>query len=900
MSEVVYPPIASIFIAILAILVILSRQCLQLHSQSLLNGNWLGYDLTGESEEPLIDIKVEFGPELNCNQIGGNIESIYGDRSADTLIKFGKNFGAYGLKRLLECNFLTLEDTDTHGLSGALIAFLNEFADWSALLQIDSDLFERLSSIVEVDQMTTWALKSFPTPQLVQKIKKLSVEGKMVVKLPMNTILNDIITALIRSRSRNVVDVEPVPSAYMNFWKLFNAANFAQLNPPDQVGLMKYLSFLGPKLSGEDFVLWSLKSETFMLAKLYELQAFSKNIVYVYYSDNYFVWMEKYAVGEAIVNHFVNGRDKVNRKFGMFPIHNDLREALIEAAIGRNGLKRSALTQILLEPKPVDRNSRLPEDIELEKSNFATELMKVYDTNSLFTPKLSFKEFLNSLNVDINDPLLTLELLRCYSCDEEEIMSIFEACHDVTEGHPSGTTPNNKAPLYSEQIQVASWLSTAFKLNSPRIANFFITRYNQMMSLDLPEIVRKSKDNGAVTDPLKFFLYPGTGMEMKAALLRRSTASTKFHRVLRAEFVDFEERIQLLTAEEALNPELPSGKAKKENNQRIRSLLKQSVEFFLNNWENLKVYRIHVAFLEMAGQDTGGLARHYVTLILKLLVDEDLGLFHRLPDTNSVVPRTLLDANVMGFIGMLHGQCLKLGIKAPWLLEMDHRKQPIKLSDLITEISRDTSMFPSLEDILIYANEKYKMFEDRFDFSHLSLLQRKFESDFADNIERAYWHAGIEAYKDNLFGSLDPKLHAHGNLILNDILEILKPFEFDEINKSVFMECFRIENEESVDGMIVLRVREAIKLSLTSDFIPKILKFATGSSVLPIGFNIDNHPSLFSINIRTIHDPKQKRMPQASTCTRTIFWTIERREGVEEVKKKFMEAVNGSKGFDLN
>ena len=92
MSEVVYPPIASIFIAILAILVILSRRCLHLDSQSLLNGNWLGYDLTGESEEPLIDIKVEFGPELNCDQIGRNIESIYGDRSTDTLIKFAKNF----------------------------------------------------------------------------------------------------------------------------------------------------------------------------------------------------------------------------------------------------------------------------------------------------------------------------------------------------------------------------------------------------------------------------------------------------------------------------------------------------------------------------------------------------------------------------------------------------------------------------------------------------------------------------------------------------------------------------------------------------------------------------------------------------------------------------------------
>ena len=896
MSEVVYPPIASIFIAILAILVILSRRCLHLDSQSLLNGNWLGYDLTGESEEPLIDIKVEFGPELNCDQIGGNIESIYGDRSTDTLIKFAKNFGANGLKRLLECNFLALEDTDTHDLSGTLVAFLNEFTDWSALLQIDSDLFERLSLIVEIDQMTTWALKSFPTPQLVQKIKKLSVEGKTVVKLPMNTILNDIITVLIRSRSRNV---EPVPSAYTNFWKLFKAANFAQLNPPDQVGLMKYLSFLGPKLSGEDFVLWLLKSETFMLAKLYELQTFSKNIVYDQNSVNYFVWMEKYAVGEAIVNHFVNGRDKVNRKLGMFPIHNDLRESLIEAAIGRNGLKRPALTQILLEPKPVDHNSRLPEEIELEKSNFATELMKVYDTNILFTPKLSFKEFLSSLNMDIKDPLLILELLRCYSCDEEEIMTILEACHGEAEGHTSATTLNYNS-LYSEQIQVTSWLSTAFKLNSPRIANFFIARYNQLMSLDLPEIIRKSKDDGALTDPMKFFLYPGTGMEMKAGLLRRATASTKFHRVFRAEFVDFEEGIQLLTAEEALKPELPSGKAKKENNQKIRSLLKQSVEFFLSNWDNLKVYRIHVAFLEMAGQDTGGLARHYVTLILKLLVDEELGLFHRLPDTNSVVPRTLLDANVMGFVGMLHGQCLKLGIKAPWLLEMDHKKQPIKLSDLITEISMDTSMFPSLEDILIYTNEKYKMFEDRFDFSHLSLLERKFESDFADNIEWAYWHAGIEAYKDNLLGSLDPKLLTHEDLILNETFEILKPFEFDESNKSVFMECFRIENEESVDGMVVLRVKEAIKSSLTCDFIPKILKFATGSSVLPIGFNIENHPSLFSINIRTVHDPKQKRLPQASTCTRTIFWTIERRESVEEVKEKFMEAVNGSKGFELN
>ena len=122
------------------------------------------------------------------------------------------------------------------------------------------------------------------------------------------------------------------------------------------------------------------------------IASFQQNIVYDQNSVNYFVWMENMP-WRGNRQSLRKRRDKVNRKLGMFPIHNDLREALIEAAIGRNGLKRPALTQILLEPKPVDHNSRLPEEIELEKSNFATELMKVYDTNSLFTPKLSFMSF---------------------------------------------------------------------------------------------------------------------------------------------------------------------------------------------------------------------------------------------------------------------------------------------------------------------------------------------------------------------------------------------------------------------------------------------------------------------------------------------------------------------------
>ena len=96
---------------------------------------------------------------------------------------------------------------------------------------------------------------------------------------------------------------------------------------------------------------------------------------------------------------------------------------------------------------------------------------------------------------------------------------------------------------------------------------------------------------------------------------------------------------------------------------------------------------------------------------------------------------------------------------------MDHKKQPIKLSDLITEISMDTSMFPCFEDILIYTNEKYKMFEDRFDFSQFKFITKEIWIRFLDNIEWAYWHAGIKRTRTIYLAAWIPNFTHMSNLI---------------------------------------------------------------------------------------------------------------------------------------
>lgn len=969
MSELVYPPIASIILAILAIFLFSHRQLLSIGPAGNIGRHH--YLLDDDDMETIAARKYEFSAGMTCREIGEEISRKYRDK---TLI--AKFLGAKSLKRLIDCNLLEFDtslydwgDSDlgasdlgagdpgtnyiginhigasdigaadkrvaVHGGAAHYnsVAFLHEFADWSALNLDHPDVFTRLSSLIEIDQMTTQALKSLPIPFLVKKIQKL----RLIVKLPMKLMLTEIITTL----ERTAMTAE-IPLEYLNFWKLFNLADCAQLDSPDRILLMRYFSLIGGKLIGDDFLAWLVKSEVFLVAFLVDLQDYNLNIVnghFIGRQDEFYTWLEKYSEVESIVNHFIKSRLVLKQDFiKLFPISKVLRVSLVEASIGKIASKRSNLAKILMEPKPVDRNAGNYEmefgaggSQKPETTNFSKILGKLYNPASIFPGKeRNFREFLREIGMKIESPFLLLELLKYYSSDEEEILHFIKACHEPSTaaretvdaessagsldsssaaGSCSSASTAGPAAVYDELGYVVEWVKLAFKLESPRIANFFINHYGRLLSADLPDIVLQAKSEGILHDPHKFYWHPDTGMETKAALMKRTSAAQKMENGLVIDFVDFDEEIQLLTSEEALNSEIESGRMKRENNRKIRRVLKESFAYFLDRWESLKSYKVSIIFKEMDGQDTGGLSRHFVTSILNLLLDEELGLFHRLPGTNFVVPRTLLDANVMGFVGVLHGQCLKLGIKAPWLMDLSLAKLPIKLKDLIKEISDESGGIPFFEDILVHVNEKYKIFEDRFDFSHLAVSSGALDGEIesvASKIEFAYWEAGIAAYTDNLLQSLDPKiLKPHRrSVILGDIAEILKSFEFDEKTADRFLDCFEIENENTVDKFTLFKVKEAIKLALSlspmrkSELIPKILKFVTGSSAV-IGGGARGGSTLFFINILQIHDPKLKRLPRSSTCSKTIHWTVEGRESVAEMKDKFLMAVLGSQGFDL-
>lgn len=321
-----------------------------------------------------------------------------------------------------------------------------------------------------------------------------------------------------------------------------------------------------------------------------------------------------------------------------------------------------------------------------------------------------------------------------------------------------------------------------------------------------------------------------------------------------------------------------------------RKVLGESLLFYQKEYLPLQQGRLIVKFKDMLGQDTGGIARHFLMIMFRILIDESFGIFHVGREGQLVSPKTLLDTNILGFVGMLHGQALKLNLKVPWLIDFDIKNQPIRICQIIQEMERNSreGLVPSCRDIIIY------LINGKLDLSFIPETV-KITSEYLkvlETLERTFWQAGEDAYRSNLLAAIDREL-LHCPVVFDEILNLIRPLKSSEIDANEFMKCFHFSGEAKE---LIERVVGRVILSDPAEMIPATLKFISGSNELPPA-------GLGSLNLvmkTFITDNRmERRLPQASTCHTIVNWHISRDESEYELIERFKMALKETQGFEL-
>lgn len=879
MDPTVAPPISSIFIAILALLLILRRFLLPNFSDEeilMLPQGFFGDSLYFDAEPLSRTDKITIEAGLTCEQVLKFIKSRSKSREDDFLIKMAKDLSAESVKVLLDCQALNSQDTDTFD------NFFHEFADWTALKSTYPNIYNYITTYfpMELSKMSTWALKSFPVEDLLSKLTDLQDET-LLCKLSIKKLLNH----LIETVSEN-----------FDYWKLFTEACFELLPSVERCLVMKFLALI-PKnveIPREDLLLLMVRCENFLLIQLDSLKFFDDPNYGGLDNDDK---IHKFGRIESFLDYFTEAIKAIHSHQDNLrvPVSCKLREALKQVSIhncnssgntfihGRSN-NSNLLIKSICTIRPHDPMANLFDPAK-ETKPIKDALLTIFTIEHLFQfpSQSSFAELIESFQVTSSFHIL--EVLRSFSSDIDEILQVSQSVQ-YTETEAFSAFP------------ILEWLKKAFELDSPELLNFYLETYKNAIKLNLEKV--KGLIAAVNFDSLKFYLNSESSL-FKMILLQPKSFPMDRKEALIVDFVDSHERFELLTGAEVIGEGEEAGESasvKLTNNKKLREFMEEAFRFYLRNPNTLNHRRMVVRFREMKGQDTGGLSRHFLSVCLVLLAEEQFGFFHRSRE-GKLVPRTLLDANILGFLGMLHGQCLKLELKAPWMIDFNIDNLPIKLCDLITQIAEpdqtsDSLLVPTCHDLLMYVNEEYKLFQDRFDLSPLKLVKRA-DTNYFDSLrglEATYWQAGFQAYKSNLLAGLDVSIvkGLGSDVALDAVWEMLRPLHSSEIGVEEFMACFRGPCE---------KIKSAIQAALQSDpstLIPLTLKFITGSPEIPPGGLGYLELFLKSIPVQQWSD---RRLPQASTCSKTLTWTINCRETVEELAERFLMAISESKGFEL-
>jgi hypothetical protein len=839
-TEIEFPPIMSIILTILTLILLLKHELKRFQVYEATKRIGYGYD--------------EF-IHINLNWKCDKIRKLMGEQfTPDFMYKLSKENLVDSLKKLIDCKILDFEKDKK---------YFNQFSEWENFNLKHPETFLELGNLMKFEEMTSAALESLPVDFILDKIEK-KFDGSLMKKLPIKKILNYLITN----------------ESYLNIWKLFDEQVFNEISPDERYLLMRYLNYISNSnllTDGENLLILLIRTENFLISSLISLKEGKL------WNEDEDDWIERFSHVETILIEYLRVRRKLIARKDISdmmksliysPISYKMKDAIKDVLIKKATVGvtiTSILSNVLLMPKPIDPNIQF---FDPPIRNLSIHLLKFYKVGNIIQNRNNGN---NEIEDFIKDPLVLLEFLRSYSDDPSYILNVLKSVHPFD-------------LLKTEKFLICEWIKKSLELGSPQLLTFIYSNYKKLVKSEIATIFKEAKKEEMIKSSWMIFVDSEVEIELKFLLI---LPLGTFETILYLDFIDHSENdadnIGYLDYMDSASFNRVTTK-----NSDLK-FLDETYQFYLKESKGLQQNRLNIKFNGMSGQDTGGLCRHFLMIIFRILINEKFGLFHIL-NSGKVIPRTLLDSNILGFVGMLHGQALKSSLKVPWLIDFDYKNQPIKLCDLIEEFGRNSEddLVPTLDDILNYLNDKYRLFHDRFDFSEIASLVT-IDSDYLNGlvvIEQEFWKAGEEAYKWNLVSLVDREIvnNVDQGIVYEEILEMLKPIKSSEIDSNEFLNCFTFTGEAK--DLIKRVFEEAIKAD-PQEMIPATLKFVSGSIELPPA-------GLASLNlVVNTFVSDERRLPQTSTCHKIINWTISSEESENELVERFKIAIKDTKGFEL-
>jgi hypothetical protein len=824
-----------------------------------------------------------------------------------TLLRGGQAFLAKNAKQISYSTFNVLWVCGI--VTDALEEVLAEFQDWQLLKNHCPAVFASALQTVDLNAMSSHALAEIPQTDLLAKLlqeheKRHRILPKLLNKLPLDRIVSNL-----------------NPDLISQYWPIFDQFFFARLNNfRPQMSLLEFLLNYKDSCikSDQDRLVWSMQIENILIMEISLLG--SKKYTQI---NDLFKRIDIYNTVEELINRILKSQKLVN-----FPASNRFKMALQAVLVDPTDASCPLRAGLSLQ-RPIDENVDVYGST-VDHEDFCTSLDNLVRVILPFA-KINFEEEASPFPEIVSKYSLYgrshsfLEALKFFSNSETEVVFHFEAVHSIDQ---------LSQPLSSTLMD---WVLVALQMSSENalkllysIFKYYPTHTAQLISL-INRFKHISKDlKGLFQAVISTEPSSSSSLAIQFALLiphlRLDFGEEQKKTILEVEFIDSAEALLLVLDGfelATIHPPSPyshitqskqfkdfllehkaSAASKLSHNQKIMRFLRSSFAFFHSHRETLKGTQLFVKFTEMPGTDNGGLARHFLSVLFKILLEKEFNLF-LVGGSDSVYPRVLLDARIMSFLGALHGQALKLGLKAPWIPNFDITSHPKRIKDIISELYKtdeDDTPFevPKIDSIIsrlspqnIFSQKAKRVFEK---LPTTKITTDKELSEYfgkLECLEMTFWYRGMEEYRIALLSGLDPQIvSSNQDQVFQSSIKLLQPVNSSEIEIEEFIKFLTFQG--CARDLAQRAFKGALEASSSQSLIPELLRFATGTHEIPPG-----GLSSLNLQVKTTFSNEPVRFPRASTCTNTVIWDVPRDRSIDDLSALLTQALFESRDFSL-
>ena len=544
----------------------------------------------------------------------------------------------------------------------------------------------------------------------------------------------------------------------------------------------------------------------------------------------------------------------------------------------------------ILATQPNGPNSPL----SLRNYQFYSQVKETYSWKTLLTEVPEFDVLVHKHGLDWEQ---RIELAWAMGRSEAEQIELFSA-----------------GPEQLEDFYFARWFQMAIKTERHELASFLLKKYGDEKSLEvfcvssknlkslLVELAEFPEHTSKLLTCLRLLdlqVEVAIAMPFLAVGVQLENFSSAELTCLEAKSI---EGLEQACSNEAFRKHcsaqfdelLEAARTKKDNNEKIEDFVSAALLQILPKVLNKRA-TLCVHFLDQAAEDQGGLARHFISLMLGFLADSRLGCLMPSSKSDSLCFASFLEPKWAAVIGFLQAQALFYNVSPGFVLEFDEPCSREVENELFTSklpnlnwLAKNLNCPPHKKFIL--GQTMPKELAEGVQISYFVQLA-SLEQMIREECRKEYWNGFCRVFD------------MEADAALQDSLQSLMHFCSNATpNLEALMRVFHFETATTllVDGKAFPVAFKEICQELSAEwdgFIGAFLLFVRGSSMLPAsGINS------LRITVEAVLDDKAKdekslRLPTASTCIESIRFDIPANCSKEALKQKLKYALEHGKEY---